>query len=71
MERHDLRIKKGLVLCENCDNPADWDLSIDIGWVGCGPCMTGESDRFDPGNLIVEERIDKFLKAINKKRQKN
>ena len=72
MERKDLRIKEGLVLCENCDDPADWDLSIEQGWVGCAPCMTGEWQSFNPENLIVKERIDEFLKVMNEKaRQKN
>jgi hypothetical protein len=54
-----LRIKSGLVLCENCDNPASRSLSKEVGWVGCAPCITGESDSFDPEDLILEKDIKK------------
>jgi len=63
--KEDLRIKNGLVLCDNCDTPASWELSVEMGWIGCSPCMTGETDSFDAGNLIPEESIFNFLKEFN------
>ncbi len=46
------RIKDGLVLCDNCDTPADKTLSRQLSWTACGPCALGEADSFDAGNLI-------------------
>ena len=63
--RKELRIKTGLVLCDNCDTPASWDGSVDCGWIGCSPCILGESDSFDASDLIVEEYINDFLNDIN------
>lgn len=45
------RIRDGLVLCDNCDNPAD-DTSRFISWTGCGPCIFGEADALDPEEFI-------------------
>ncbi len=54
--RKNHRIKDGLVLCDNCDTPASLKYSRDLSWTGCAPCMTGEADTFDAGDLIpVEE----------------
>jgi hypothetical protein len=46
------RIRDGLVLCDNCDNPADGKISPSIGWTACGPCAWGESDALEPDNFI-------------------
>jgi hypothetical protein len=45
----------GLVLCDNCDTPASRSLSKACGWIGCGPCITGEAKSFDPKDLIAVE----------------
>lgn len=46
----------GLLLCGNlCGTPASASLSIAVGWIGCGPCITGEADSFDDEDLILEE----------------
>lgn len=49
------RIADGLVLCDNCNNPADKDLSKSLSWTCCGPCATGESDTLDLDNTISVE----------------
>ena len=41
------RIKDGLVLCDNCDNPADRELSQKLSWTACAPFVFGEDDVFD------------------------
>jgi hypothetical protein len=46
------RIKGGVVLCDNCDTPASKSLARKMSWVGCAPCILGESDSFDPKDLI-------------------
>ena len=46
------RIKDGLVLCDNCDTPASRTYSTALSWTGCGPCVTGEADTFDPDDFI-------------------
>lgn len=50
------RIGDGLVLCENCDTPADKGLSTNLSWTACAPCVWGEAASFDPDNLITVER---------------
>ena len=65
MKKQELRIKDELVLCENCDTPASWKFSVNCGWVGCAPCMTGEASSFDTDDLITKEAIDDFLKELN------
>ena len=43
---------QGLALCENCDTLASKSLSMQLSWLCCGPCATGESDSFDADDLI-------------------
>lgn len=51
------RFDRGLLLCGNCGSmPASASLSVAVGWVGCGPCVTGEAASFDDGDLVLEER---------------
>jgi hypothetical protein len=51
------RFKDGLLLCGNrCGTPASASLSIAVGWIGCAPCITGESKSFDDEDLVLEER---------------
>jgi hypothetical protein len=46
----------GLLLCGNrCGTPASASLSIAVGWIGCGPCITGESESFDDEDLVLEK----------------
>lgn len=57
------RIRAGLVLCENCENPASKDLSLSLSWTACAPCVWGEADSFDAGDLIavpdpIERAVD-------------
>lgn len=53
------RIRDNLVLCENCDTPADRELSQELGWTCCAPCVWGEADSFNDNNLIlVQEARD-------------
>lgn len=47
------RIANGLVLCDNCDNPADRELSQRLGWTACAPCAWGEADSLDPAKFIA------------------
>ena len=47
------RIKNGLVLCDNCDNPASKSMATTMSWVGCGPCYTGEADSLDFEDVIA------------------
>jgi len=44
--------KEGLVLCDNCNTPADLAASKAWGWTGCAPCMYGEADALDPAEFI-------------------
>jgi hypothetical protein len=47
---------QGLLLCGNrCGTPASASLSIAVGWIGCGPCVTGEADSFDDEDLVLKE----------------
>jgi len=71
LTKKELRIKKGLVLCENCDTPASWEHSIACGWVGCSPCILGESKSFDIEDLIAEEYISDFLEEFNEINKKH
>lgn len=68
MKQEELRIKTGLVLCDNCDTPASWDSSVACGWVGCSPCIQGESKSFDVEDLIAEEYVNNFLNEFNSKK---
>lgn len=63
-KKRKIKIKHGLVLCENCDNPASWELSVKVGWIGCAPCITGKADSFDVSDLIHSEYKDEFLKEL-------
>lgn len=45
-------IKNDLVVCDHCDTPADGELSLQVGWTGCGPCITGEADTLDPDHFV-------------------
>jgi hypothetical protein len=45
----------GLLLCANCQTPASASMSIAVGWIGCGPCITGEAASFDDGDLVLKE----------------
>lgn len=45
-------IEGGFVLCDVCGNPASKEYSTAMSWVGCGPCMTGESETLDPADFI-------------------
>lgn len=45
-------VRHGLVLCDLCDTPASRSLSQPLSWTGCAPCILGESDAFDAGDLI-------------------
>jgi hypothetical protein len=67
LRKKDLRKSEGLILCDNCDTPASWSLSVAVGWVGCGPCILGEADSFDDGDLIPNDPIEiaVFLKELN------
>ncbi len=47
--------KAGVVLCDNCDNPASKSLSTALSWTCCAPCVTGESDSLDFDDLIAVE----------------
>lgn len=64
---HDLRKNGDLILCDKCDNSADWTYSIEVGWVGCAACITGISDEFDDGDLIVNDTriVVDFLREFN------
>ena len=46
------RIRNGVVLCDDCDTPADKTLSLQLSRGVCGPCALGEADSFDAANLI-------------------
>lgn len=46
------RIKDGFVLCDNCNTPADKQLSQKLDWTACAPCVFGEADSFDTEELI-------------------
>jgi hypothetical protein len=63
-----LRIDTFLVLCDNCDNPASYLLSLAVGWVGCAPCITGEADSLDDEDIIISEEhtIRRFLNELSK-----
>ncbi len=49
------RVRDGLVLCDNCDNPASRKYSQALSWTGCGPCVTGEAAELDPADFIAVE----------------
>ena len=49
------RVRDGLVLCENCDNPASKDLSQSLYWTACAPCVWGEADSLDDKDFIAVE----------------
>ena len=51
--RRSRRIRNGQVLCENCNNPADKDLSQKLGWTCCRPCVWGEADSIEDTTPIV------------------
>jgi hypothetical protein len=46
------RIRGGVVLCENCDNPALKSAAVVMPWVGCGACYFGEADAVDYSDVI-------------------
>jgi hypothetical protein len=45
-------IESNLVVCDNCSTPADGELSLQVGWTGCGPCITGEAESLDPDRFV-------------------
>jgi hypothetical protein len=50
------RFDQGLLMSGNCrGTPASASLSVAVGWIGYGPCITGEADSFDDGDLVLEE----------------
>jgi len=49
------RVRDGLVLCDNCDNPASRDLSTELSWTACAPCVFGEADSLDEADFIHVE----------------
>jgi len=51
--RRQKRIRAGLVLCDNCDNPASKELSQALHWTACAPCVWGEADSLDPSDFIA------------------
>jgi hypothetical protein len=53
------RIKGGVVLCENCDNPALKSAALKMSWVGCGACYFGETDAVDYEDVIRVRHLDK------------
>lgn len=57
LEGDEAHFENGLLLCTNCGSPASASLSVAVGWIGCGPCVTGEADSFDDGDLVLEERL--------------
>jgi hypothetical protein len=63
-----VRIIDDLVTCENCDNPASKSLSKEVGWIGCAPCITGESKSFDSDDLVSANggEWQSFVDDINK-----
>lgn len=46
-------IRDGLVLCDNCDNPASRGLSTSLSWTACAPCVWGEADSLDSSDFIA------------------
>ena len=40
----DMRHRDGLVLCDNCDNPASAKLTKALRWRCCAACVYGEAD---------------------------
>lgn len=47
------RVKGGLVLCGDCDNPASKTASLQFSRLVCAPCAYGEADSFDDSDLIA------------------
>lgn len=58
--RRNDRIRDGIVLCENCDNPALKSAAIQMSWVGCGACYFGESDAIDYDDVITVQTTTPF-----------
>lgn len=48
-------IANGLVLCDNCDSPADREGSLALSWTGCHTCIWGEADGI--GDDPIEDAI--------------
>ena len=59
-----VRDNGNLVLCDNCDTPASWEMSVKLGWIGCMPCITGEADSFDDSDLIALEYKKQFVEEM-------
>ncbi len=56
------RTRKGMVLCENCDNFASKQLYEAVGWHACAACCFGETaalaeytDYYKPGEAVYVE----------------
>ena len=44
----------GVVLCENCDTPADRNLiKSGLSWNACAPCCWGEASSFNPQAVLL------------------
>lgn len=52
------KVDRGLVLCDNCSNPASRAASLELGWTGCGPCVFGEADALEESDFI-DSRAEK------------
>jgi hypothetical protein len=57
LKREKPRFDGGFLLCGNCRSGAlaSASLSVAVGWIGCAPCVTGEADSFDDGDLVLKE----------------
>jgi hypothetical protein len=55
LESDEAAFENGLLLCTNCGSPASASMSVAVGWIGCAPCITGEAESFDDGDLVLEE----------------
>jgi hypothetical protein len=47
--------ENGILLCSNCSTPDSASMSIAVGWIGCGPCITGEADSFKEEDIVIAE----------------
>jgi formylmethanofuran dehydrogenase subunit E len=57
------RIRKNLVICDHCGNPADKEYSIAAGYPGCAPCLTDGTDSLDPAHYIPIEQPSRRKKV--------
>jgi len=56
LKGNNAHFENGLLLCTNCTRPASASMSVAVGWIGCGPCITGEAKSFNDEDLVLEER---------------